>query len=304
MKAASVTEPEAGEKRTRFRVWAKRVALIAGGLLGTAVIAHVIFYTPASYDSGFRYQGKSLDEWFYAGRINFPPALDRAEILAVLRTAGTNASPFLLSKLQHRTGDSLVYFKLYGELPAWARNRLRYPILDDDIKCVSLMYFSELPDVPEADYLALADCIAKLRNPRLRHVGLFDFWNLSRTNPPLSHICEKLLDDNNAGVRLAAAICASHSRIVADSEHTKIFEILTEGLEKKAVRDAELELRGYYFRLPPGSPPPPPGPTAPGVPDQDEELQGRIKRVLERSREQLTPTERERLDAVEKTGKN
>jgi hypothetical protein len=68
-------------------------------------------------------------------------------------------------------------------------------------------------------------------------------------------------------------------------ERARIFEILIEGLEKKAVRDAELELTGYYFRLAPGSPPR--RPSALVMRSQDEDLQRRIKRVLERLREHL-----------------
>ena len=267
----------------------------------TAALGFSILYLPRSRSSGVIYEGKSLERWFYGGRTNFL-AEDKERLIA-FRAVGTNAFAFMLSNLRERRGNGLMYFKLYRRLPRWTQRRLPYPISEDDIKAISITYLFKLKDVPGADFGPVSDCITKFKSPRLRHFGLGYFLLDNRGDPAFLPLCRKLLNDDNSTIRLEAAICVADSESKSDLTDPRLFPILIEGLQSKALRDANLDLCSYAFgQLPGGSGMvrrfPSVGTT---MPDQDEAMQQRIIRSLERPwfRGYLTTEQKELIKRLE-----
>jgi hypothetical protein len=292
---ATDSQPKGSGTRVR------RLILIGCIASFTAAVGFSIIYSRGSHKSGVTYEGKSLEQWFYGGRTNF--LVDDKERVNALKAVGTNAFEFLLSNLRERRGNSLVYFKLHGMLPRWTQRRLPYPISEDDIKAISINYLFKLKDVPGAEFGALAECTPSFSNPRLRLFSLGHFLVELRGDPAFLPLCRKLLNDNNSAVRLDAAICVADSESKSDLTDSRLFPILIEGLQNKALRDANLDLCTYYFGQPPGGSGMGRFPSmSSNVPDQDKFLQKRIIRALDGIwyRGYLRPEQKELLKRVEK----
>jgi hypothetical protein len=257
----------------------KRLILVGCIVSFTAAVGFSILYSRGPHRSGVTYEGKSLEQWFYGGRTNF--LTDDKERVNALKAMGTNAFAFLISNLRERRGNSLVYFKIYKILPRWTQRRLPYPISEDDIRAISINYLFKLQDVPGAEYGSLGECTPTFSSPRLRHFALGHFMVDRKGDPAFLPLCRKLLKDDNSAIRLEAAICVADSESKSDLTDSRLFPILIDGLQNKALRDANLDLRTYFFGQPPGS-------SGMGMrrfqssnmPDQGKFLQQRIIRAL------------------------
>jgi len=279
----------------------KRLILMGCIVAFTAAVGFSIIYSPASHRSGVTYEGKSLEQWFYAGRTNFL-AEDKQRV-NTFKTVGTNAFAFLISNLRERRGNSLVYFKLYRMLPRWTQRRLPYPISEDYIRAISINYLFQLKDVPGAEYGSLGECITKFSSPRLRFFGFGHFMVDRQGDAAFLPLCRKLLNDDNSAIRLEAAICVAGSESKSDLTDSRLFPILIDGLQNKALRDANLDLRTYYFGQPPGSSGMRRFPwMASNMPDQGMFLQQRIIRALNGIwfRGYLTSEQKEVIKRLEK----
>lgn len=280
----------------------KRLILIGCIISFTAAFGFSIIYSRGSHRSGVTYEGKSLERWFYAGRTNFLAEDKERKALIAFRAVGTNAFAFLLSNLRERRGNSLTYFKLYRILPRWAQKRLPYPISEDDIRAISITYLFKVQDVPGAEYGSLGDCIPKFSSPRLKHFALGYFMVDRQGDPAFLPLCRKLLNDDNSAIRLEAAICVAGSESKSDLSDSRLFPILIEGLQNRALRDAHQDLCSYAFGQPPGGSGMRRVPfMASTMPDQDEAMQRGIIRALERRwfRGYLTPEQKELVKRLE-----
>ena len=175
------------------------------------------------------------------------------------------------------------------------QRRLRYPILDDDIKAITLGHIRDMRPVPEPKIQSLAECFPKLRNPRLRFIA---FGILRHSHPDFLKLCRKLLDDEHLGIRLEAAIALAENGLVSDPGEPRLFPILLAALESKKERDACVEIASYTYRQqPPGSPRPfplPPGfPVSPVTPEQY--LRTRIEAALYRLERHLPQEQKDRF---------
>jgi hypothetical protein len=301
--------PEEPAKESRLSVSqipVKRLVLIGCIVSFIAAVGFSIFYSSASHRSRVTYEGKSLERWFYAGGTNF--LAEDKERENAFRAVGTNAFAFLLSNLRERRGNSLIYFELYRVLPRWTQRRLPYPISGDDIRAISINYLFKLKDVPGTDYGPLAESITKLSSPRLRFFGFGHFMVDRQRDPVFLSLCRKLLNDDNSAIRLTAAIWLADSQSMLDPTDSRLFPLLIDGLQNKAVRDAQQDLCSYAFGQPPGGsgmrrPFPSMPPT--NMPDLDDAMQQRIIRALEQLwlRGYLTPEQKELVKRLDKERK-
>src|SRR5689334_16713389 len=108
------------------------------------------------------YKGQSIDAWFFGSKRNFFIEDIREDAQTALNAIGTNAFSFLLSNLRERHGSIRSYFRVHRALPTRVQSWLPYPILDDDIKAITLEHWRKLRMKPvgrEYDS-ALADNVA------------------------------------------------------------------------------------------------------------------------------------------------
>jgi hypothetical protein len=298
---ARAEEPATDSRPNGSGTRVKRLILVGCIVSFTTAVGFSILYSRGPHRSGVTYEGKSLEQWFYAGRTNF--LAEDKQRLSAFRAVGTNAFAFLISNLRERKGNSLAYFKLYKILPRWTQRRMPYPISEDAIKAISINYLFKLKDVPGAEFGALAECTPSFSNPRLRLFSLGHFLVELRGDPAFLPLCRKLLNDNNSAVRLDAAICLADSESKSDLTDSRLFPILIEGLQNKALRDANLDLCGYYFGQPPGGSGMGRFPSmSSNVPEQDKFLQKRINGALNQLwyRGYLRPEQKELLKRLEK----
>jgi hypothetical protein len=293
----SVTDSQPNISGTRV----KRLILIGCIVSFSAAVGFSITYSRALHRSGVTYEGKSLEQWFYRGRTNF--LTDDKERINALKAMGTNTFAFLLSNLRERRGNSLVYFKLYRMLPRLTQRRLPYPISEDDIRAISINYLFKLQDLPGAEFGSVAECTPNFGSPRLRLFSLGHFIVERQGDPAFLPLCRKLLNDNNSAVRLDAALCVANSESKSDLTDPRLFPILIDGLQNKALRDADLDLRMYTFGQPPGGSGMRRFPSMPSnMPDEDKFTQKRIIRALEGIwfRGYLTSEQKEVIKRLEK----
>jgi hypothetical protein len=161
------------------------------------------------------YEGKTLSEWFYAGRTNMFHRTVMDEARRTFLAVEAEAVPFLVSNLDRRwslTGNAL-YFKLYESAPNPVQNRLPVPISMDDVHFMSLRYLWSMKPLPDEWLPVLAEKIPRLPNPSLRDQGLrlLCFGNTLAREESAIHtaaidLCRTLLHDESEGVRLRAAI--------------------------------------------------------------------------------------------------
>lgn len=190
------------------------------------------------------YQGRSLEYWFYGGRTNFFMERTRKQTQQAVSALGTNAFPFLVANLNRPVGSANLYFRFYQASPGWIQTRLRYPILDDDIKAITLGHIRDMRPVPEPVIQSLAECFPTLKNPRLRFIA----FGISRhSHPDFLKLCRKLLDDAHPGIRLEAAIALAENGLVSDPGEPRLFPILLAALKSKTERDACLEIASYIL---------------------------------------------------------
>jgi len=283
--------------------WVRRTIPIAAlALVGIAILAaHFVSTAPAI--SSLTYKNRPLDAWFYGSRTGFFHGATRQAAQEAFNALGTNAGPFLLTKLRTARGNGYLYCKLYRILPRWFQSRLPYPISGDDIKSIALHHFQQMHAVSEEQVQALADYVPHLRNPRLRMCG-FDVLMKHQTHPAFLGLCRKLLNDDHPGIQLRAAIYLGQSGLASDPVEPRLFPILISALENKERRQSALDLSSYtYQQWPPGSPGPVPFRLPPGVgvvsPDQAQLSE--ITRALDRLERYLTREQKERLRRAEQT---
>jgi len=219
------------------------------------------------------------------------------------RALGTNAFPFLLSTLKHNRGNGALYEKAYRIMPAWMKNRLPYPLSSDVIKAITLDYLEGMARNLGSEQLdAVADSVPSFHNPRLTMHFLSSRWlrEMYEVAPRWPKLHRKLLNDDDPGIRLEAAMCLAESAFVSDPDKPRLFSILIAGLQGKADRKRNLEIGGHYhFRQPP------PGGLGELVSQhEDKALQTRIWSALERLKPCLTPEENARLSQVERPKPN
>ena len=151
---------------------------------------------------------------------------------------------------------------------------------------------------------ALADCVLRFRNPRLRMRG-FDLMIMKhQSHPAFRALCRRLLNDKHPGIQLQAAIYLGQSGLASDPVEPRLFPILITALESKEKRQPSLDISGYaYQQWPPGTPKPFPFPFPPsvGVVPPDQALLGRITRALDQLERHLTQEQKDRLRRAERT---
>jgi len=246
------------------------------------------------------YKGKPLDAWFYGTRTNFFLERTRKAAQEAFDSFGMNAFPFLLEKVKTARGNSPAYFRAYRALPPWAQSTIFYPISGDDIRSIALGHIHGLPGISDDQVRTFAECVPGLPDPRLR-LQAFEYMLMRhQPHPAFLELCRKLMNDEQPGIQLPAAIYLGQSGLTADPRDPRLFPMLVAALEDKEKRKATLDLRGYYYQQqPPGSGPPAslarfPDPAF--VVSPDEPLKGEIETALERLRRYLTRPEKDRLD--------
>jgi hypothetical protein len=235
------------------RNWYRRAIPIAAlGLAGIAVIAALLL-THSPEGNLVTYKNKPLDAWFYGSRTNFFYQETRRQAQEAFDAVGTNGGAFLLSKLKRAHGNGVLYWRLYRVLPAWAQSRLTYPISGDDTKAVVLRHLGEMRTLPWEQVQAWADCVPGLRNPRLRMIAFETLRRNHETRPAFLALCRKLMDDEQPGIQLKAAIWLGQYGLVADPGDPRLFPILLAALESDEKRKACADLCWYtYEQQPPG----------------------------------------------------
>lgn len=280
------------------RRWLLRAIPIAAlAVVAVAVLAS-LFVASSSPKSTVNYKGKSLDVWFYGARTNFFSAQARVARRQALEGVGTNAFPFLLSKLQRPGGNGAIYCMLYSKLPGWIQARLPGALWPDDIRDTVLWDIGEIGRLRPDQVQALADCVPGLGNRQVRMSGLDTIRRRYQAHPAFLELCRKLLDDKHPGVQLEAAIYVGNSALASDPHEPRLFPILLAGFESKELRKATLDVENYIYRhWAPFRPVPRPAVLPPyyGAINQDQILQGRIEDALLRLKPYLTEEQRERL---------
>lgn len=248
------------------------------------------------------YKNKPLETWFYGSRTNFFHEKTRAAAQEAFDSCGTNAVPFLLSKLNTAQGNGSLYFSLHRSLPDWVQSKLPYPISGDDIKAIALDHIRKMSFRSGEQVQALANCVPGLRNPRLRMMGLYVMGMKHQTHPAFLALCRNLLNDPHPGIQLEAAISLADSANASDGAEPRLFPILLAALESKEKRNADLDVLIYqYLQQPPGgsgTPNPFAGsPRSPLLhfPPPDQTLKRRIETALERLKPHLTQAEKDSL---------
>ncbi len=266
-------------------------------LLAAIVVVVAVLLSKTKSEKPILYKGKPLAEWFYGNRTNFFFEPTRRAAQTALDDLGTNALPFLLGNLKERRGNGNLYFRAYRAMPSWARAHLAYPLLDDDIKSITLDHIRKMQWLLlERDDL-LADCIVNFSNPRVKMWGIslmHNYRTLSSIN-----MFRKLLDDPHPGIRLEAAIFLAEWASESEARDPRLFSILIVGLENKKMRDAMVNIRNYsYQKQPPGGT----GtmmPFSSRVGNTDDNERRRIQSALNSIDRHLTPEQKERLAQVE-----
>jgi hypothetical protein len=280
-----------GEMKTRRA----RYAYFVLPLLAATLLLIGLFSSRTLPRSPLLYKGKPIESWFYGARTNFFYKSTQDEAKEALDAVGTEAFPFLLSNLNGDHGQWTRYFQMYRALPKRVQNYLPYPILSDDIKSITWGHIRHMPKLPTEQVEALAGCVPKLTNPRLRAAGFEAIRFHYETEPAFQRLCRALLGDPHPGIRLKAAIALAASAIVSDPHDPRLFPILLEALESKEARKLSLDINDYtYCQLPPGGS----GrsmSTFPGQPDEDVYLRDTILDALHRLKRHLTKPQQARL---------
>ena len=288
------------------------VVLLCALLLLGAGILTAIFVGSNPAKSPVTYKKKSLEAWFYGSRTNFFAKRTRQAAQEAFDATGTNAVAFLLLKLKAARGNDPLYCRLYVILPAWAQSRLPYAISGDDIKAIALDHLRQTTRLSGEQVQAMADCVAGFRNPWLR-MSSFQMMRMKhQADPAFLGLCRKLLNDEEPGIQLEAAIWLGQSALASDPGEPRLFPILIAGLESKERRKASADLRLYTFRQhPPGGT----GRIFVGLPPsfqskmqeesklQEEALREEILRALDRLERYLTQEQREHLRRAEKAAR-
>lgn len=283
--------------KVRIFTWASLLALVLASLAPAC----------SPPPQALTYKGKPLNAWFYGARTNFFLERTRRAAQEALDSFGMNAFPFLLEKVKTARGNSSAYFRVYRALPPWAQSRIPYPISGDDIRSIALGHIHRLPGISNDQVRTFAACVPGLPNPRLR-LQAFDYVCMKhQRHPAFLELCRKLMEDEQPGIQLEAAICLGQSGLTADPRDPRLFPLLVAALEDKERRKATLDLRGYYYQQqPPGSGPPAslarfPHPAF--VVPPDEALVGELETALERLRRYVTQPEKDRLDRARKVAR-
>jgi len=225
--------------------------LLLLGLIGILVVGACLKWVSGREEGSkeITYKSKPLSKWFYGQRKDFFISTTRDAADDAFKALGTNAFPFLLSRLKNG-GSSVLYFKLYQAVPSRVQAWLPYPLLSDDIQVITLAHLSKVEDIPPEWLAALARQVPNLKNPRARHRGLMTVQMLAggRQDRSLISLCKDLLDDSHFGVRLNAAILLAE----LDPGETKSFPILIGALVDKEKLISSYAITGYWFRQPPG----------------------------------------------------
>ncbi len=283
----------------------RAIPIAALVLVSIAILASLfVAFSPAK--STVTYKNKPLDVWFYGSRTNFFREQTRRAAQEAFDALGTNACPFLLAKLETARGPGFLYFKLYRILPVWAQPRLPYPISGDDIKAIALQHIRQMNAISAEQVQTLADCVPRLRNPRLRMSGFQVMRMKHQAHPAFLQLCRKLLSDEHPGIQLEAAIWLGKSALASDPAEPRLFPILITALVTKEKRRPNLDLSGYtYEQWPPGAPKPLPMPLPPSlraytVP-RDQTLKDGVEDALLRLKPYLTHEQKDRFRRAEQT---
>ena len=285
---------------TRERV--RRAIPIAALVLVSIAILVSLFVASRPAKRTITYQNKPLDVWFYGSRTNFFREQTRRAAQEAFDALGTNACPFLLAKLRTARGTSALYFKLYQILPVWVQSRLPYPISGDDIKAIALQHMGQMSIISAEQVETLADCVPRLRNPRLRISGFQVMRMKHQAHPAFLNLCRKLLNDEHPGIQLEAAVWLGKSSLASDPAEPRLFPILITALESKEKRRPNLDISGYtYEQWPPGTPKPLPFPLPPSayVVPPDQALRDRITGALDRLERYLTQEQKDHFRRAE-----
>jgi hypothetical protein len=224
---------------------------------------------------------------------------------------GTNEFSLLLHKLKANRGSGAFYVKVYRAMPKLIRAQLPYPMFGDDIKLRTLIRIGEvlkemnkaqLHGITREEFHALGDCVASLRNPRLKMDGLI-LLRVQYESDPLWYkagwlqTCKKFLNDSDLGIQLEAAINMANAAFPANPNEPRLFPILLGALDGKQRRKANLDLlQGWNFQPPPGAPAnPAKTATNRGGVDMDHNLESRVWTALQRIKRFLTEEQRDRL---------
>jgi hypothetical protein len=155
------------EKKTHARrkwVYATLAGLLV--LIALLIVSLVWHSSRRAKEAVVLYQGKPLEAWFFGSRTNFFSSNTRAEAIQAL---GTNAFPFLLTKIKDPEGSTALYAKAYESMPGWFKSRFLYPISNDDTRAIALGGVRQICDQLSPEQVrTLADCVPNLRNARLR----------------------------------------------------------------------------------------------------------------------------------------
>jgi hypothetical protein len=281
----------------------RRAIPIAALVLVSIAILASLFVASTPAKNTITYKNKPLDAWFYGSRTNFFLGQTMRAAQEAFDALGTNASPFLLAKLETAHGNGPLYAKLYRILPLWAQSKLPYPISGDDIKAMALHYLRQMRVMSSEQVQALADCVFRLRNPRLRMSGLQVMRMKHQAHPAFLKLCRKLMDDEHPGIQLEAAVWLGKSALASDPAEPRLFPILITALESKEKRKPNLDLSGYtYEQWPPGTSKPLPFllPASPYVVPPDQALKDGIEDALLRLKPYLTQEQKDRLRRAER----
>ncbi len=93
------------------RMWLRRVIPVAALALVSIAILAALFVSSSPATSTVTYKNKPLDAWFYGSRTNFFHEATRQAAQEALDAVGTNACPFLLTKLRTARGNGFLYLQ-------------------------------------------------------------------------------------------------------------------------------------------------------------------------------------------------
>jgi hypothetical protein len=278
----------------------RQVGLATVVIVAAAAVLLILAQWSRSADNTLTYNGRSLDAWFYGSRTNFFHYQTGQAAQEALDALGTNAFPFLLTKLKGSRGNGPIYFRLYRSLPPQIQPHLPYPISSDDIKMVSLRHLEKLLRLDRDQVQALVDSIPGLANPRLRMAAVGVMSHRYETDPAYLRLSRRLLDDPHPGLQLEGAIAVAESSLIQDPHEPRLFPILLDALEHKQPRDAAVDISDYrYEQQPPGGSGRSPFPfTSPFIVPPDQALRNRIELAAVRLELHLSRAEKDRLETA------
>jgi hypothetical protein len=168
-----LSEPSRGSGQTTGTTLrlsnASLLMVIACVILVAAATLAAHFFATSHSAKDIVYKGKPLDFWFYGTKKDFFNESTRRAAQDAIDDLGTNAVPFLLSKLKEKRGNGPFYFKFYRIMPSFIQGKLQYPISGDDIKAITLDHIGKMRHpIPKHEVQSVADCVLNFRNPRLR----------------------------------------------------------------------------------------------------------------------------------------